>query len=58
MKSFIVTSLAFSTLAVVPTWATISSPHPYDDVQPDGEHIQLHIQGHPYDNYITDTEGK
>jgi hypothetical protein len=54
-------NMKFSILALLGvfpvTTGMISSPHPFNEIQPDGETIALQIRGDPYDSYISDMEG-
>ena len=53
--------MKFSILALLGVFPVatgmISSPHPFNETQPDGETIVLQIRGDPYDSYISDMEG-
>jgi hypothetical protein len=54
MKFSILALLGLSPLA---TTGMTSSPHPFNETQPDGEAVMLKIRGDPYDSYISDMEG-
>lgn len=57
MKTF-VSQYIITMMGLTHTQAMLSSPHPYHEVQPDGETILLKIQGDPFDSYVSDMDGK